>query len=100
MKTLIIALAAVAMTGLTTATVYAEPALPTAKVFYGDLDLHSAAGIRKLTSRVRTAASHVCGNVDSRDLGGIAHNQHCRRVAFADAMKQLPDGTAQELASR
>ncbi len=99
MRTLIIAVAAFAMTGLTTATVHAgTPATPTAKVFYGDLNLQSASGMKTLKVRIHSAARAVCGPTASIE-GGIARNQHCLRVAVAGAMKQVPDA-GQQFATR
>ncbi len=100
MKTLIIAIAAFAITGLTT-TVYAQSAETPAstKVFYGDLDLHSPAGIKTLNKRIHNAARTVCG---AGEFGGdaISRNQHCLRVALSGAMKQVPNTGSEQVASR
>jgi UrcA family protein len=101
MKTLIIVIAAFAMTGLTTATVYAQSAenAPTAKVFYGDLNLRSTSGFKTLKSRIHSAARAVCTTND-HSADTVGNNQHCIRVAVNGAMKQIPDTSSAQMASR
>ncbi len=101
MKTLIIAIAAFAMIGLTTTTVYAQSAEtpPSMKVFYGYLNLHSPDGAKTLNRRIHNAARTVCGGGDF-GADGISRNQHCLRVALTGAMKQVPDTSTEQVASR
>lgn len=89
------------MTGLTTATVYAQPAetAPSAKVFYGDLNLQSPSGMKTLHIRIHRAALAVCGATDN-GVDSIFHNQHCPRVAMSGAMQQVATVTSQQFASR
>lgn len=101
MKTLIIAIAAFAMTGLTTAAVYAQPVetAPTAKVFYGDLNLRNASGVKMLKARIHRAARAVCSTTD-RSADAVRNNQHCVGVAVTGAMQQIPGTSSAQLASR
>jgi len=58
---------------------HADPAfdVPTRTVHYADLDLNTQAGVAALYSLIRSAAEHVCGNVDSRRLDEAAVARAC-----------------------
>jgi UrcA family protein len=59
-------------------------------VRFGDLDLSTDAGAAALHSRIRYAASAVCGgDVDQRDLGRVSIVNACRKVAMASAEPQM-----------
>ncbi len=89
--------AAVALTTLAAPSVNAQTA-PTAKVFYGDLNLATAAGQATLKSRISGAARAVCGRSDSEDLASRVNHTNCLRTAVNSAMAQLPT-TAPQFAS-
>lgn len=87
--------AAVAMTTLASPSANAEIA-PTAKVFYGDLDIGSPAGKTTLTSRIKHAARELCGgDTTGVELANRSASRTCYRTAIADAMKQVPVSTSQ-----
>ncbi len=67
-----------------------------APVRYGDLDLNRPADARKLYSRIRLAARHVCGNPDIRNLADVARSQPCLEQAVDDAVARVnsPELTA------
>ncbi len=82
--------AAVALTAIATTPVNAQTA-PVIKVFYGDLDLHSTAGMTTLTTRVEHAAHALCNDRDhSIDLASRAASARCFTAAVSGAMMQLP----------
>ncbi len=95
----IVIAAAVAMTAFVAPPVGAEP-VPNAKVYYGDLDTHSAAGMATLKSRVAIAAHRLCGD---RAAGTDFAAQHqadvCFRTSVEHAMQRLP-GAGIQVASR
>ena len=64
-------------------------AVPTITVRYGDRDLATDAGARKLYGRIRTAAAAVCPQPDIRDLAAAAASTACRREAIARAVVQM-----------
>ncbi len=97
MKTIILAIAAVASL---TATAVSAQGIPTATVSYADLDLHSLAGMKTLHVRIRNAANSVCSVPTSGDLASRTAAQKCRSVAITGAMKQVPDFATQQVASR
>ncbi len=102
MKTFIIALA-LATTAFAAPSVTAQTA-PTAKVFYGDLNLDSAAGQAAFKVRVSRAAHVVCGGTSASDLGERTAMNACYAAAMHGAMAQAPMAQAsiagQQVASR
>lgn len=97
MKIIITAVAA--MTVLAASSASAQSA-PVAKVFYGDLNIDSTAGMTTLKSRIAHAARSLCDtDVNSTDVGTHNAGKACYRAAVTGAMKQLPDH-APQFASR
>lgn len=58
---------------------------PSVKVAYGDLNIHSEAGVATLNSRILRAASHVCAD----NSGNRIEEANCRSKAVASARSQL-----------
>ena len=58
--------------------------LPSVVVKYGDLNLDTQAGVRKLHSRLRNAAQQVCSPLNSRVLGLRDQYEQC----VSDAVTQ------------
>ncbi len=72
------------------ASVQAQPLFdyPTKTVSYGDLDLHSRAGMATLAQRIRLAAAAVCGARNGNvDLELRMETGACIRLATQQAMK-------------
>ena len=64
-------------------------------VFYGDLDLATAAGAQTLANRVEAGAETACARPDNRDLKSMAEFTACKDAAIAAALQQLAEkGTA------
>ena len=89
---------AFAFAAIATAPVAAQTA-PTAKVFYGDLSLDTAAGQATLKSRVDSVARRLCDSTGHQDLETRIAASRCFKEAVAGAMAQVPAPTAQ-IASR
>ena len=83
----IIAAAAVSASFLATAPAAAEA--PSIKVYYGDLDTTSQAGVKMLGNRVKTSVDRACQRPDRRDLKANLAWQQCREAAFSDVADQL-----------
>ncbi|QXQ06331.1 UrcA family protein [Sphingosinicellaceae bacterium] len=96
-KTILVTVAAIALSGLAATTIQAQE-LNTTKVFYGDLNLGSASGMQTLASRIQRAASRVCPDAD-HDLTATSVSK-CRAVAVADAMKNVAGKSGNQIASR
>jgi UrcA family protein len=58
-------------------------------VRYDDLNLSSASGRERLTTRVRMAVLQVCGARDTRDLKAKAQAATCKKAAMRDADVKL-----------
>lgn len=94
------AIAVAAVTGANASTMTAS-GVPTAKVFYGDLDLESAAGMKTLQSRIALAARTVCGNsVGIADIAVLQADKQCRSKAAAHAAQRFAARSGRQLASR
>lgn len=77
---------------LLSAPAFAAPAADgmSTTVRFGDLDLATDAGVAALHSRIRHAATQVCGGeVDQRDLTASRIAGACRAVAMASAEPQV-----------
>lgn len=72
--------------------------VPSVGVRYGDLDLTSAEGQRKLDSRLERAAREVCG-VDEKMVGSHLRSQHSR-VCYREARRHLDQQYAQLVRSK
>ena len=71
----------------------AKDEAPTVGVHYGDLDLTSAEGQRKLDIRLERAARDVCG-MDERMTGSHLRADHSR-VCYREARRNLDQQYAQ-----
>jgi len=68
-----------------------EVARASRPVYYGDLDLNSAWGVRALNARVERAAVRLCGDLDfQRGLVPLDSNEDCVARAVSEAMYQAP----------
>lgn len=90
---LLSAAAAITLTMITLAAVQparaSEMTASTTTVAYSDLDLGTEAGARTLYRRLKTAANHVCGGVDHRDLGRDRIWRQCYDKALGDAVARV-----------
>ncbi len=87
MKTIAKALAAASLSLLVVAPAAAEEVQST--VFFGDLDLGSAAGAETLNARLLGTIKSICDRPDVRDMkSNIAWNE-CRDTAMSSALEQL-----------
>lgn len=88
MKTFAKAIAAASLSLLAVSPAAAQEEVQ-ASVFFGDLDLDSAAGAQTLNARVLGTVKSMCDRPDVRDLkGNIAWNE-CRATAMMSAAEQL-----------
>jgi UrcA family protein len=71
------------------ATAFAEPAAPTVKISYADLDLNNSADVKVLYRRLASASAAVCGQVDHSILPMTARQQACYRQALEQAVLQV-----------
>jgi len=69
----------------------AADAASTVRVAYGDLNLASEQGNGALYARIVSAARQVCGvgDVDGRDLQGLATAKACESRAIAQAVSNV-----------
>lgn len=58
----------------------------TKQVQYNDLDLSSAAGQKRLATRIRSAVKSVCGNLRAASLAEKQDMARCQRDAMESAM--------------
>ena len=56
---------------------------------YGDLDMHSPAGVATLNQRVKDAANYVCGQLENMYPTGSPEEFYCAKQAIGDAMPQV-----------
>ncbi len=63
--------------------------VPTARVAHDDLNLRTAAGVRRLQARVRRAAEQLCVEPNSKSLQVVADGKACVRVAIDQAAPQV-----------
>lgn len=63
--------------------------VPTVTVRYGDLNLASEAGARKLYQRLSVAAQEVCPAQDAHSLALLSYNRTCRANAIARAVHEI-----------
>lgn len=96
MKTLkTIAVAVVAATAATftgsaaTAGPRPEPAAPSIRVSYADLDLTRIEGRATLERRVGRAVTRLCGRPSVYDLGAMTEYRFCRKTASSSGREQL-----------
>ena len=59
------------------------------KVYYGDLDTTSEAGVKVLGHRVKTSVDRACQRPDRRDIKANLAWQQCRDSAFSEVADQL-----------
>ena len=60
-----------------------------ASVYFGDLDLASAAGAEALNARLLGTVKSVCERPDMRDLKAFASWKACKDAAMSNALEQL-----------
>ncbi len=58
------------------------------EVYFGDLDVASAAGTHVLGERLEAGAANVCARPDNRDLKGMAAWQECKNTAITSGVEQ------------
>ena len=63
--------------------------VPSVVVRYGDLNLASEAGARKLYQRLTVAAQEVCPAQDAHSLALLSYNRTCRANAIARAVHEI-----------
>jgi UrcA family protein len=63
---------------------------PSVAVRYGDLDLTSEGGARRLYHRLVVAARQVCPDGSSRDFSTLRAVEACRNQAILRAARQIP----------
>jgi len=84
----------IAVATLASAAAYADNALPSQAVKFGDLNLNSAQGAATLYKRILAAARNVCpGDESDRQLGPISVRQSCTDEAVARAVRQINNTT-------
>jgi UrcA family protein len=59
------------------------------EVYYGDLDVASAAGTQVLGERLEASAATVCARPDNRDLKSMLSWQECKNAAVTSGVEQL-----------
>ena len=99
--TSLLLIAPLALTGLSLPAAAQEK--QSVVVRYDDLNLSSASGRERLTTRVRMAVMQVCGIRDTRDLKAKAKANTCKKVAMRDADVKLAglfNGNGTALADR
>lgn len=79
-------LAALALSGLATASTRTTGELNSVVVKYGDLNLNSQAGIARLHKRISNAAESVCNQLETRILGLKQAYQECVADAIANGI--------------
>lgn len=87
-----IAAAAAFAAGLIAAAAAAEPAGPTLRVSYADLNLASPRDAAVMIGRIRTASARVCAAVpgsSGTSIGAIEQFDACYRQAVAGAVRVL-----------
>ncbi|HEX6639168.1 MAG TPA: UrcA family protein [Steroidobacteraceae bacterium] len=78
--------AALALSGLATASTRTTGELNSVVVKYGDLNLNSQAGIARLHKRITNAAESVCNQLETRILGLSGAYQECVADAIANGV--------------
>ena len=63
--------------------------VPTVTVRYGDLNLATETGVRKLYQRLSVAAQEVCQTPDARSLALLSYSHTCRANAIARAVHEI-----------
>ena len=100
MKLNTLAIAAAAAASLFVAgSALANPlAAPTVRVSYADLNLATPAGVARLHSRLRAAATSLCGEADFRDLTRVTLENACVARTLAGALEQVDGASAVRVA--
>lgn len=95
--------ASVSLAGFAVPAAASEDELPRVVVHYGDLDMSSIAGRKRLSMRVAGAVKQVCGSEAQRDLRRQAQSRACRVQAMQKVERELAsvvNGHGVELADR
>lgn len=87
--TVLFAVAAVASAGQPVAISSGDR--PQARIYYGDVDVHSAAGRSTVERRIRVTAQRLCveGQADPVPLPPLPSYGECYELAIDGAMSQL-----------
>ena len=77
-------------------TAEAAAQMPSVTVSYGDLNLHTSAGVDALYARLRSASRSVCNVGQRRALGDVMESRSCYRQVLETAIgnANLPTLTA------
>lgn len=67
----------------------APAAAQSVAVYFGDLDIGSAAGAETLNNRLLSAVDRVCERPFIRDLKGVVAWNECKDTAMSSALEQL-----------
>jgi UrcA family protein len=88
---LLLSVTAVTLSGLASATAPAQVTgdVPSVLVKYSEPSLATAAGVKRLHSRLNVAARSVCGALDSRVLGLREQFDQCVRDAVAQSVAEV-----------
>lgn len=78
-----------AATPASSAELVVNGAVPTARVHYADLDLHSPAGVTRLERRVAAAADRLCIGIGVETLAARLDGMNCRDATIAAAAPQV-----------
>lgn len=81
----------IAIVAALAAAVAAVPASAqeTAEIYFGDLDVASAAGTQALNARVNASADAVCERPANRNLKAVLAWQECKDAVMTSAVEQL-----------
>lgn len=64
-------------------------AAPQVSVVYSQTDLSSTHGVQTLYARLKSAARHVCPEVEIRNLAGAVSAKQCYQTALAQAVQKV-----------
>jgi len=81
-----IAILAAAAVALTTVPAAAQDSV---SIYFGDIDVASAAGTQVLTSRLEASADDLCGRPDKRNLKGNVAFKECKEAVVTSGVEQL-----------
>jgi UrcA family protein len=75
--------------------IVSKTTVPIKVVSYGDLNLASAEGQDRLSSRIRSAARSVCFENNIEQVKFTVARRHCYDLAISDANRQMNEAIAQ-----
>ena len=94
MKTVHNAITIAASVFIAVATPASAQDAPRRVVHYGDLDLHTTAGVHMLHNRLEGALAGVCGDRFEQDLARRRHVNICRATAMREVSPQIAAAVA------